>query len=238
MFQKNYYKRALCIVLLTGVGVGLLLCAIQFAFEIPEKLIWHYYLRLAPLAILLCLIVNIIWQVLFFRRIRALNRTFLQDGAVDFYIEENRKLLARVRHPYNRSLLLVNLAVGYSDRKEFHQALETLRGVSERHLKGKNRVVYFNNLAYFYFRLGQADNAIAILDAHEDEFRAFENDAFLGKHIALNRVYRLLAAGGKVEAKEILDRLQQESTDKRLQTDLADLQQSFCEAPLSNGEER
>ena len=233
MFHNR--NKTLLFILLTGVVLGLLLFELQLLLDIPQDKILYYYLRLAPAVILLCIGINVLWQIFFQRNVNALGKKYMQTGDSDSFIEENRKLLARVHHPYNRSLLLINLSVGYSDKAEYAKAEEMLQNISVRHLKGKNRIIYFNNLAYFYFRLGKTEEAAALLDAHADDFRKFENDPLLGKHIAVNRVLRLLAEGGKTEAKEILTLLQKDNTDKRLQSELDSLQRLLLE-PSETGE--
>ena len=219
MNKKSNRLKAITI----GVIIGILMVVVENIFDIPRDVMRKAYLILGGLAIVISVGVNVLWQKRFQKKIKALMPILYEDNNPDLFIEENEKLLATVKSPYNKAFLLLNISVGYSDKKDYQKAKDTLLQIPENGIKGINGVIYYIDLVYYNFKLMNMDEVISIMDKHQKEFKAFENHKIIGKHIRLNQVFYLKAKNQFEEADKLLSILEKENTDKRFLGDLEEL---------------
>lgn len=221
MMQKKIKKRVKMIGL--GFLIGILLIIIQKSLNLPNDLFMKSYIIIAPIIIILALVINITWQIRFQKKIKNLLIILEEENDPDRFIYENNVLLKRVKHPYNIAIISINISAGYSAKKDYIKAKEVLLGIPFKGLKGANKVVYYINLAYYDFKLGEYEEAINVMDEHKNEFKLFEKNPILGKHIKLNTVFYLQAKSENEKAEILLEELKKEITDKRFMRELEEL---------------
>lgn len=219
MNRKNTRIKAIIL----GVVIGIFMVVVENVFNIPRDVMRKAYFILGAVAIVGSVAINILWQKNFQKKVQALMPILYEENNPDLFIEENKKLLENMRSPYNKAFLLLNISVGYSDKRDYQKAKEILLQIPENAIRGLNGIIYYIDLVYYNFKLMNMDEVIAIMDKHEKEFKAFENHKTIGKHIKLNQIFYLRAKNELEEADKLISILEKESTDKRLLGDLEEL---------------
>ena len=225
----SYRKHKVRFIVILGITLGILLVVIQNVFHIPQATLFRYYLIGAAVVLAAVIAINMSWQLRFQKKLLRLNRVLTDDHDPDRFIAENEDLMEKVKHPFHQSLLMINIAVGYSDKKDFKKAKKILLEIPEGGLRGINRIIYYNNLAYFHFHLGETKKAIRILEEHREEFDRLLNNQQLGKHIIINRVYQAIAEGDKNRAEQLLESLSDKRIDERQRDEMESLKKSIIE---------
>lgn len=217
-------KKQLRNIILGGVIFGGILLILEQGFQIPKKVISRYYIILSGIIIIGAVFIDILWQRRFIEKLKGLERILREEKNPDKFIEENKKLLQTVKANYNKALIYINLSAGYCDKGDYETAKEILISTPLKGLKGINEIIYYLNLTYIYFRLGENRKALEILERHNKDFSKLEKHPKLGGHIAVVKILESLIQNNVSQAEALLSTSKEKWKDERLLEDWEYLQ--------------
>lgn len=126
-----------------------------------------------PLNIILTTISVFVFFVLIFSlQLIYLNKKinyFVKTGSIDF--ERLTKEIDSISDASLRGLLFINLSVAYSLKDDYITALNVLERVQIKKTNEKNALIYYNNKAYYLYKIGKIGDAKEIM---RDQKRLFE----------------------------------------------------------------
>jgi len=211
-------------IIIFGSLFGGILLLLRFVFKLSEEMVWKYYIIASVIIIAGAMIINITWQMKLMKKIKSLAKLLKEEESTDKFIEENEKLLHKLKSNYNRNIININLSAGYCAKGDYETAKSILMSISLKHLKGVNKVVYYVNLAYIHFRLEENQKALSILELQKKDFACFEKSSSLGGSIAILRIFQYIVQNQLEEANNSLNMARKKWTDKRLLEDWEFLQ--------------
>ncbi len=220
-------KKNLLVILGISIPFGILLSVLKNRLNIPEKQFWTYYAIFAVALAIGAYIINFIWQLSFLKKLMKISSLLYNDNNPDGYIEENEKLLKRVKSSYNRGRILMNISVGYCEKQDYRRAKEILLDIPEKHMKGIHKVLYYHNLCYYYFMLNENKQAAAIFSSNYALFQKYENNPSFGGCILVNRIHYHLSNGEIEQAKILREEAKKKYTDPKYQHDFEALDQKL-----------
>ncbi|QHI71219.1 hypothetical protein [Aminipila terrae] len=188
-------KRKIKIIFGIGVPVGILLVIVQNLMNIDDQLFWKLYFIMGGLAIVGAVIINIIFQMKFIKKLKIMTRQAKEQKNYDFLIKEMENLLKKYKSKQNRWFIKMTLCYGLAGKKEYTEGLEVLEEIEYKNIKGINRTVYYLNLVYFHFHLGNYEEVIKVTDDNSKELLQYKNNPQVAKHIAANSIYYHIAKG-------------------------------------------
>lgn len=148
--------------------------------------------------------INIIWMRKFLKRVEALTPILTVDKKPDRYIEENRKLLTDDISPRLKALIMSNIAMGYCEKNDFEKAKKTLLSLDDKKMYRKFRKIYYLELAYVYFFLGEFDYGLDIVDKHGEDIMSLKSDMDLEPFVSVIFIFKQIAERNYVKANEML----------------------------------
>lgn len=147
--------------------------------------------------------VNQSWYRGFTKQMAALDAILTEEHDPDRYIEENEKLLLGKKSAQIKSMLRINLCIGYCAKGGYKGAQQQLELVEEKKLIGIQRVVYWADCAYVAFYLGENEKALSYMEKNKREIDKFGKNKELGGLIATLQIFELVAAK-KIEPAQAL----------------------------------
>lgn len=231
-------KRRIRNIILSGTLFGGILLMLRFIFRLSEEMVWKYYIIASIIILVGAMGINIIWQVNLMKKLKSFEKYLKEEGNPDKFIEENEKLLQTMKSDYNRTIIKINLSAGYCDKEEYETAKNILLSEPIKQVKGINKVIYYINLAYIYFRLEENQKALSILEQQKKEFSDFEKNLSLGGHITVLKIFQNIAENQLEEAQNLLTIAKDKWDDKRLLKDWEYLQTTINQRQHSLSEDR
>lgn len=205
-------------ILAIGIPLGIVCGVLKSFFQISNEEFWKYYIDIGIAVIIFSVLINIAYQVRFSKKLNALINDFLKDGDADHFISENQKLLAKTKMKFHRALIFINLSAGYSDKEDFITAKQMLLQVSEKHLRGINKIVYYISLSYIHFRLFEIQEALDLMRLWDKQLCDLQEHQKLGGHIAILKIFELIYTDQLEQARFLLSTSKEKWTDSRLKT--------------------
>lgn len=218
MGGNGYMKIRIGWILGIGIPLGIVCGVFKSYFHISNEAFWKYYILIGIVIIILSVLINVVYQVRFSNQLKTLINAFLKDEDADHFITENQKLLAKTKMKFHRALIFINLSAGYSDKEDFSMAKQMLLQVSEKHLRGINKVVYYISLAYIHFRLLETQEALDLMKIWDKQLFELQEHQKLGGHIAILRIFALIYTDQLDQARVLLSTSKEKWTDPRLKT--------------------
>ncbi|NLY09157.1 MAG: hypothetical protein GXZ11_04560 [Tissierellia bacterium] len=208
-------------IIVIGVLIGILMLLLQNKLGWSDSLLMYYYKWTATIIILGAIAFNIVWQILFIKKVLGTAK-LLEDGKVDDYIGENEAILDKTTNPMRQAMIKLNIAVGYGEKNNYRKALSIMEEININLVRGINRGVYINNLAYFLFKNNRDNEGLAILSKYDSELVKWQNTN-LGPHIYFTNILAQVAQGDNDKAKEMLANVLETVKDKRILEDANEL---------------
>lgn len=216
-------KKLILIAGAIGAVLGLVITILQQKLGFSDEALQFWSFRLIPAVVLVFVVLRVIFQMRFQKQLQKIVREYQETGDTAQFIKKNRKLVKTVHSPTSKALLQVNISAGLCSLRDYRSAKEALLESTASSLGGINKVIYHTNLIYILFRLGENDAAIRLMNEHRNTFLRYKEDPYLGKHLSLNQIFRLVQEGYPSEAKDMLHRLIEAEQDPRFYADLIDL---------------
>lgn len=161
--MKRYIKLTLI-----GVGIGLLLVALQGALHLDKDVFFRWVYVIATAIVLGSLLSNIVYNLSYFKKVKKA-LALLEDGRPQEYIAEMEKLLQTAKGWKLRELLTMDLIIGYLEDgrpQEYITEVEKLLQTARGH---KMKALLTVNLAAGYADLKEFDRAITLLEGISDQ---------------------------------------------------------------------
>ncbi|MEA4989155.1 MAG: hypothetical protein VB095_13935 [Anaerovorax sp.] len=225
--MNKYWKHKAKIVFGIGIPLGILILIIQETFHIPKNVMLHGYIIGSIVVIFLAFVINCIWQFRFQRRLKKMQTMLYQENELDHYIIQTDELLKKVKSNLNRNQLIINLSVAYCEKKQYEKAKEILLTIDENTLSGICKVIFYHDLAYYYFMLDERQEALQIIQKHQKMFAKFEAHPSLGPCIKINYIYKFIYEENWAKAKELLLELRDIQQDEMLKRSFQLAKQRF-----------
>ncbi|MCI8422838.1 MAG: hypothetical protein HFF50_04790 [Lawsonibacter sp.] len=210
-------KRFLKIFLL-GVCLGILATAIRYRFHMSQSTFWTYFGLAAALAVVSAVLFNWLYTRVYQQKMAQAVK-LLEEGKTSDYILTMERLLEKVKGTYLKNLFQLNLAAGYCNAKQFHQATRLLEELSGARLPGVARMVYHLNLCACYFYTGQPARAMELYESCQKEFAPFREGPSYGGNLAVLDMFAAIQRRQYSQAKELLGRARETWNLPRLQDD-------------------
>ncbi len=211
------FKRILKIVLI-GIILGGLMIMFQRQYGWTDDQLWRNYMFAAIGLVLLSLIISVILQVLYIRKVMA-TQDLLNDGKIEEFLGENEAILEKTRNPIKRALVKLNMTAGYGEIKDYKKGYELLETINLKDMKGINRGVYLNNKVYFLFKLNRDQEAVDLMEKEQLEFSKWKNSQ-LAPHILLSRIMAAVYKGDTEQAKEWTKFMAEQPQNPRIRREL------------------
>ncbi|BCJ94236.1 hypothetical protein acsn021_18050 [Anaerocolumna cellulosilytica] len=220
-------KKRIRNIIICGLLFGGILLMLRIVFQMSDEEVWRYYILVSGIILVGAVGINIIYQVKLMKKLKRFETILRDEENPDKFIEENESLLRRLKSEYNRALININLSAGYCDKGDFETAKNILLSIPLKHIKGINKVVYYMNLAYIYFRLEESQKALDILEQQKKAFSNLEKHPSLGGNIMSLRILKYIAQDQLADAQNLLITAKNQWTDKRLLKDWELLQSTI-----------
>lgn len=169
--------------------------------------------------------IDLLWYRAFNRKVRATQSILLEERDPDRYISEISALMAGKRSPRIVGMLRICLATAYCEKRDYTAAKEQMLQANPRKLAGLSREVYWADLAYIHFYLGENAAALQILERRKLPFSKLTEHPHLGGLLAILGIFRLLAGGDRMGAGQLLEQARPRWENERTAEDFAYLEQ-------------
>lgn len=209
-------------VMIIGLCIGFASLMIQKLFAIDEGAFMHGYWLVAWMIVIGAALINIFYNMYYYNKTEKIAK-LLHEGKPQEYIDGIEALLKTARGKNLRNILVLNLAAGYMETKQFDVAIAILEEVSDKQLKGSAvNVVHRINLGISYFETAQYEKIIALYNENQSLFQKYRNHKVYGANIAILDVMIAIINKEYDQAEKLLDTAHRKYLDSRFQ-------KAFCE---------
>lgn len=106
--------------------------------------------------------------------IRYKIKLFLSNKAIN--LDKLETIISNFPSNQLKCYFIIDLSVGYSIKKDFQKALELLDRLDINKQNKKTKVLYYNNKAYFLYKLGKKEEAKEIIEKNKELFDRYLTD--------------------------------------------------------------
>ena len=160
-------KNTIIRVLFFGVLLGILMMIVGRVFHLSEDSLFMTLI----ISYIVFIIIMIPYQMrkrkLLTHKMGALLRK-LDKGDIDNYIIGMKKLLNETEDKYLKSMLTINMAIGYTLKGEFEQANAYLECIDVNSIDKRSQMLLYNNVTLNIFWAGETKKACVIMESHKD----------------------------------------------------------------------
>lgn len=215
-------KRAVKIIAI-GICLGLLLLAFQRGLQIDEGTFMRGYWIAALIVVLGAILFNLLYGLSYQKKIQKAAE-LLYAGKPQEYIDEIERLRRTAKGKALQNVLILNLAAGYIEMKQFETAIPMLEELSGKRLNGAGvKAAHWINLCMSYFETEQYEKAMALYEENRTLFDKYRNGPLYGGNIAILDILAAIRNERYELAEQSLAAAQKTYDDPRLQ-------KAFCEA--------
>lgn len=216
-------KRVLKIIL-AGIGIGVLLIFFQRILHIDEAVFVRGYWIAAPGIVIGAGAFNLCYNLYYLNQVKK-SVILLDGGQAEEYIDRITALLKTAKGQNLRNILLLNLAAGYVETKQFDRAIPMLEELSAKRLKGSAvNMVHKVNLCMSYFETEQYEKAMEVYERNQVLFQKYRQDSTYGGYIVMLDVAAAIMEEQYERAEKLLDTSKEQYDDSRLQKAFGELQ--------------
>lgn len=167
-------------------------------------LVYNYFLAVWVPFVLAGVVYNCFWIKKFTKKLKDLSPILTEEKNPDKFIAANRELLKEYLTPGFRNVVISNIAIGYCEKKDFELARKELMTIEVKKLFGKFKKVYYMELAYVTFFLGDFESGLSIVKEHEQSINSLKKDPALEPCVSVINIFRYIAEKNYVKANEML----------------------------------
>ncbi len=217
-------KKRILKMIAIGVILGLVLLAIQIGFKIEQELFLSYYWKISIVFLLLVLVINIIYLMIYSKKIqKAL--ILLNEDKIEQYIDEMELILQKIKGENFRDLVKINLTAGYIKNREYQKSLDILNSIEEKQVKNEIlKLVYWINMAVSHFRLENYDKFKEIYKAQKNLFEKYQDNENYGEPIGQLQILSAIIDDNLEVAQQLLDVLKNKWVNLHNQKDYEELE--------------
>lgn len=228
--MNDSIKHHLKIILGAGILFGAALLFLQHFLKLSDMETWRMYLFLAVVILGSSVLVNLIWQFRFMRKLKQINRAFKENNDIEKFIRANEELFKTTRSPHFRSLLQINLSAAAARKNDYKKGMELLLEVDLKKLSGINKAVYYCNLIHFYFKLDEKEEALRLMKEQRKLLQRWEDSTHLQVYILIVRQLERIANGRFDEAEKYLPELETLCTTDELREELTHIRSKLSDS--------
>lgn len=210
-------------ILALGLVTGIVLTVLQNSLQIDRQVFLRCFWVGAAVILVAVFAFNLIYSNHYFKKMRALI-PLLDENRIDEYISGVEELLQQAKGKYIKTMLQLNLAVGYLDARRFQEGIELLESLPEDTLKGNVKNAYELNLCFAYFRSGRYDDAMEMYRDCEKQFIKFRTIPAYQRSVTILDTFADIICQRYDSARTQLEYAQSTWTDPRSQTSFYYLQ--------------
>lgn len=137
----------------------------MFVFKIPINILTLFLISLFIFSVI---------YIFVYLHIQYKIKLFLSDKEVDLDKLENNIL--SISNKKLRTYFMINLSVGYSVKKDFEKALYLLEKIDITRQSNKTKVIYYNNMAFFLYKIEKKEEAKDLLEKEKELFEKYLTD--------------------------------------------------------------
>ena len=188
-----------------GVCIGIILAMIQIHFHIDESVFWRGYCIAAIVILVGTILINLLYNRYYFKKIRTLGEQYLKEDTQK-YIDGIQALLKTAKGRALRNILLLDLAIGYMEKRNYDQAIYMLDELKNRQLKSSSiKIFHCYKLFICYFMTQQYDKAISLYNEKQKLIEKFRHHKNYGAYVAILDILAAMIHENYREAEEMLE---------------------------------
>lgn len=149
-------------------------------------------------------VINIIWLKKFLKQIDDLGTILTVEKNPDKYIEANREFLQEDISPRLKAVIKSNMAMGYCEKNDFNTARKILLGIDMKKVYRNFRRLYYLELAYVNFFLGDYEAGLAIVNEYNDIINELKANKMYEPYVNVIYIFKYIAETEYVKANELL----------------------------------
>lgn len=211
-----------------GVVLGITLVILKNHYDIDETVFWHWYTIVGGLVILGCVGFNIGYNRWLFKKMNVYTPLLNEQQDPQGFIDGMDKLQSSAKGRYARGILNLNRSAGYCDLEEFETAKELLLAEDTQSVRGINGAIRAFNLSYVYFRLGETDKALELMEKNRKHLTRLKPMPTLAQTIATLEIWEAVSKERWDDAKARLTEAKEQFTDPRSESDWMLLEQKIA----------
>lgn len=160
-------KKTIFRVLLFGILLGILILIVGKVFHLSTNTL----LFALSLSYIIFLIIMIPYQI---RKRNLLNHKIeillqqMHNGDIENYITGMKQLLKESENDYLKSILTINMSVGYTLKGDFEKANTYLEKIDANTIDKRSQMVLYHNIALNSFWAGENKKACVIMESHKN----------------------------------------------------------------------
>lgn len=226
MDKKARFKRYLLFFSIFVI-LGIALALIKEKLNISDSAFWKFYYTLSAMLVIGAVVFNSCYHKKYVGKMKEAIK-ILDDNKIDEYIKVVEQLSEKAKGLYLKTLLTVNLSVGYTELKDYKKALELLKSVSEIRMYGVLKMVHKLNLCCNYFYDGQIDAAKSIYNDNLKIFKSYRDTPIYGGNIAVIDIFMEIEKQNFELAEKIFTSAREKWDNPRLQEDFLYIEQMLA----------
>lgn len=203
--REVYELRRIFKIVAIGVCLGIALLFLQKFFQIDENVFMHWYWIAAPIVVIIVVLVNLFYNISYQSKMQKAVK-LLDEGNPQEYVNRVEGLLETAKGQNLRNALILNLAAGYVEMKQFDTAIPLLEELSNKRLIGSAvKVAHRVNLFTSYFDIEQYGKAKELYDENRKLFEQYRNSKIYGANIAILDILVAIMNKQYEQAEEMLN---------------------------------
>lgn len=214
-----------------GVVLGIVLVFLKNHYEVDETVFWHWYAIAGVIVVLLSVGFNIGYNRWFYKKMASFSPLLKEHQDPQGFIDGMNELQSCAKGRYARGLLNLNRSAGYCDLEDFETAKQLLLADDTQSVRGINGVIRAFNLTYVYFRIGETDKALTLMEQNRKHLTRLKPMPTLAPTIATLEIWEAIAQEHWEDAKAHLTEAKAQFTDPRNESDWILLEQKVEEQP-------
>lgn len=147
---------------------------------------------------------NCVWLNKFLKQVDALMPILTVEKNPDKYIAANREFLKENISPRLRAVIKSNIAMGYCEKNDFDTARKELMSIDSKKLYRKFKRIYYLELAYVNFFLGDYEAGLKIVNTYENIINELKGDSTYEPFVNVIYIFKYMAEKNYIKANELL----------------------------------
>lgn len=147
---------------------------------------------------------NCVWLNKFLKQVDALMPILTVEKNPDKYIAANREFLKENISPRLKAVIKSNIAMGYCEKNDFDTARKELMSIDSKKLYRKFKRIYYLELAYVNFFLGDYEAGLKIVNTYENIINELKGDSTYEPFVNVIYIFKYMAEKNYIKANELL----------------------------------
>ncbi|MEY8320847.1 hypothetical protein AAK894_07140 [Lachnospiraceae bacterium 46-61] len=210
------FKNAIIRILFFGILLSILMMIVGKIFDLSKTTLFMTLI----ISYIIFIIIMIPYQMrkgnLLTHKIEVLSHQ-LQKGDIENYIIGMKKLLNEIENNYLKSILTINMAIGYTLKGEFEQANLYLECIDIESIDKRSQMILYHNIALNAFWAGETKKACIIMESHKDVLKVGLESPYFKNSFRETFALWSFAIGKREQGFTYLENIINEETAKSLE---------------------